>query len=199
MPAHDRLLEAFTALARAEFGEGAGIVRLAACRDAGGRTVLVGTPRPLGEEPAAWRAVRGPEPHPGPRPPLGAKLTERAYFDGAKAFADARAADEAVLLDAAGRLVEGARSNLLVVTAAGRLVRPRPQLGAVAGLALELVVERVPDLEDAEVDDTMLAEARELIAVNAVRGAAPVVTLDGRPVGDGRPGPRALALREQLA
>jgi branched-subunit amino acid aminotransferase/4-amino-4-deoxychorismate lyase len=34
--------------------------------------------------------------------------------------------------------------------------------------------------------------------LNAVRGACPVVELDGRPVGDGKPGPAALRLREVL-
>ena len=58
--------------------------------------------------------------------------------------------------------------------------------------------QRLPEIAESDLHRRALGEARELIAVNAVRGASPVVELDGRPVGDGRPGPAALRLREIL-
>jgi branched-subunit amino acid aminotransferase/4-amino-4-deoxychorismate lyase len=39
------------------------------------------------------------------------------------------------------------------------------------------------------VSRAQLAAAREILATNAVRGVRPVIALDGRPVGDGKPGP----------
>ena len=44
-----------------------------------------------------------------------------------------------------------------------------------------------------------VSRCRELIALNSVRGARPVLELDGKPVGDGRPGPRAAELDSILA
>ncbi len=43
-----------------------------------------------------------------------------------------------------------------------------------------------------------LRAAQEIIAVNAVRGARPVVELDGAPVADGRPGPWSERFAEAL-
>ena len=53
----------------------------------------------------------------------------------------------------------------------------------------------------AEVDITRvdLSRARELIGVNAVRGACAITALDGQPVGDGQPGDWSRRLAEALA
>ena len=95
--------------------------------------------------------------------------------------------------------MEGARSNLLIVTANGELVTPDLKLGAVAGIGVQITRERVPELAPTTLDRSALERARELIAVNGVRIACPVVTVDGRPVGDGSPGPWAKRLQELLA
>jgi branched-subunit amino acid aminotransferase/4-amino-4-deoxychorismate lyase len=57
----------------------------------------------------------------------------------------------------------------------------------------------VPDLERERLDRGDVAEAEELMAINAVRGVVAIVELDGRPVGGGRPGPRAGDLRRVSA
>ncbi|MGE3235133.1 MAG: D-amino acid aminotransferase, partial [Thermoleophilia bacterium] len=41
--------------------------------------------------------------------------------------------------------------------------------------------------------------AREIVAVNALRGAVAIAAVDGAPVGDGAPGPLARALAVALA
>jgi branched-subunit amino acid aminotransferase/4-amino-4-deoxychorismate lyase len=196
-------LEALEALARESFPERAGCVRLEARDDGRGRACLVGSARELGPEPAAWSAVLSPLPHPGPSAWPGAKLTARAFYERAVRDAATAGADEALLLDAEGRLVEGARTNLVVALGPHDLRTPALARGAVAGVARELALERVPELREADVAAGELRGARELLALNAVRGAVAVVRLDGRAVGDGRPGPwaarLALALRDAPA
>ena len=49
------------------------------------------------------------------------------------------------------------------------------------------------------VPERELRSAREIVVANAVRGARPVVRLDGRAVGDGRPCPWARRLDAALA
>jgi D-alanine transaminase len=197
--AEQRVLRAFTELARAAFGEAPGVVRLQASRDAEGTLHLVGVPRALGPETDAWSAVvvRLPGAS-GPGAAGGAKVASRLAQALAIDAARAAGADEALLLDAAGRLVEGARTNAIVVGADGRLATPPLALGAVAGIAREVLLERVPELEERVVLEPELRRAREIVATNSVRGARPVVRLDGAPVGDGRPGPWARRLDAAL-
>jgi branched-subunit amino acid aminotransferase/4-amino-4-deoxychorismate lyase len=114
---------------------------------------------------------------------------------------DARAAgvDEAILLDASGTLIEGATSNLFVASQEGRLWTPAIASGAVAGIARSLALERIPEIEERDIAKSELLAAKELIAVNAVRGARPITRLNDRKVGDGRPGPWSARLADALA
>jgi branched-subunit amino acid aminotransferase/4-amino-4-deoxychorismate lyase len=197
--AEERVLRALEELARAAFGEGPGVVRLQASRDAEGNLHLVGVPRALGPETDAWSAVVVRLPGAaGPAAAAGAKVASRLAQALATDAARAAGADEALLLDAAGRLLEGARTNAIVVDAAGRLATPPLELGAVAGVAREVLLERVPELVERVVLEPELRRAGEIVATNAVRGARPVVRLDGAPVGDGRPGPWARRLDAAL-
>ena len=81
----------------------------------------------------------------------------------------------------------------------GRLSTPDLSLGAVAGVAREILREQVPELETATIRRDQLTRAREIIAVNAVRGAAAIVSLDAANVADGEPGPWAARLGAMLA
>jgi branched-subunit amino acid aminotransferase/4-amino-4-deoxychorismate lyase len=181
------------------FGRGEGVVRLQAGRDAEGRPQLLGSSRPLGPEPPHWRAELAPDPHPGPGRWSGVKLAGATAIEAAREHARARGLDEALLCDRSGFLVEGARSNLLWVDAAGRLGTPDPARGAVRGLCWELLRERLPELACADLHRDALPGVVELVAVNAVRGARPILCVDGWPVGDGEPGPWAARLEELLA
>ncbi len=193
-------LRAFDELAGAAFGGGSGVVRLQASRDAAGNLHLVGMPRALGEDRDAWSAVVVRLPGvAGPAPVPGAKLTSRLAHALATDAARAAGADEALLVDAAGRLVEGARTNAIVVDATGRPSTPPLELGAVAGIAREVLLERVPELRQRIVPEVELHRAREIVVANAVRGARAVVRLDGAAVGDGAPGPWARRLDAALA
>ena len=190
--------EALRALARAAFGSGRGVVRLQASRDGAGGVHLVGVPRALGPEGAPWTARVAAFAHHGPAPWGGAKVSGHPLLALARDAARTAGADEALLLDAAGYLVEGSRSSLVLVTADGALVTPPLRRGGVSGVARGLLLQAERELHEADVSREGLATARELVAVNAVRFAVPVTTLDGRPVGNGRPGPAAARLARLL-
>ncbi len=159
---------------------------------------LLAETRPLGPEPRTWRAAIARALHPGPGAFRNAKSIDVPAWDAARAERIAAGVDEVLLFDAANRLVEGSRTNLIVVTAEGRLLTPALRLGPVEGLGLEIVREGLgPDAlrESDAIDRERLASASELIAVNAVRGAAAIAVLDGCPMGDGQEGPVASRLR----
>ena len=120
----------------------------------------------------------------------------------AKQSAREAGAYETWFVDKAGFVTEGASSNAWIVTAQGRLVT-RPPDGAIlpgvtratlieVAAALGVVVEeRAFTLEEA-------FEAREALMSSATTVALPVVAIDGRPVGDGRPGATARGLRSRF-
>jgi branched-chain amino acid aminotransferase len=190
---------ALLAEAQRAFPDREGVVRLEARATGAGAPALATTNRELGAEPAQWRAAVAREPHPGPAPWSAAKTNARAHYERALADATAAGADEALLADAAGFLVEGARTNLVVVLAGGALVTPPLARGAQAGIGRTMLLERVQELVEADVALAELPAAHELVAVNAVRGARPVVALDGRPVGAGIPGPWSERLARAFA
>ena len=192
-------LEGMLTLGKAHFGDREGVVRLQASRDGAGLLHLVGVARAVGPEPAEWRAISPPFPHEGPAPYSGAKVTNHLLFAMAREQAVRAGVDEATLFDGEGFLIEGARSNFVVALSDGSLATPSLRRGGVAGVAREILLEKLPEIAEAELHQRTLGEIRELIAVNAVRGSRPVVVLDGKPVGDGKPGPAAQQLRETLA
>ncbi|HEX5066707.1 MAG TPA: aminotransferase class IV [Myxococcota bacterium] len=173
---------ALHALAAKALPGGEGAVRIQLSRDARGLR-LVGIPRGLGADPPVWSAIRAPHAHEGALVAGGHKLTNRLVHVLAADAARAAGADEALLFDRDGYLVEASRSNVLLVDADERLVSPPLERGAVAGVALEVVAERLP-LAWRDVRPAQLRAARALFAVNAVRGVRPIARLDGEAVGD---------------
>jgi len=193
-PADPQILaRALAELARAAFGDGDGVVRLQLSRDAGGALHVVGAARELGDEPRELRAVTAPFAHPGALlaggPKLSHRLLQALAFDAARA---ARA-DEALLFDGSGRLVEGARTNVVALAADGALCMPPAARGAVAGVALEVASERLA-IESRDLSLGDLLAARGVALLNAVRGARALVALDGAELG-----PESRALAERLA
>jgi branched-subunit amino acid aminotransferase/4-amino-4-deoxychorismate lyase len=189
---------ALAELAEAAFGAGTGVVRLQVSRDGDGRLHLVGVPRPLGREPLTWSAIVVRTPGTGAALHGGLKVTSRLALALAGDAARRAGADEALIVDASGHLVEGSRSNLLVVTEGGEPRLPPLARGGVDGIARRVALERVEGLRQGDVDERELARAREIVALNAVRGARPVTRVDGNGVGDGRAGPWARRLAEAL-
>ncbi|HKA16584.1 MAG TPA: aminotransferase class IV [Myxococcota bacterium] len=182
-PADPHLLRRALRELAAGFSGGEGIVRLQLSRDGDGSLHVVGVPRDLGDDPAAWTAVTAPFPHPGAPLAGGPKLTHRLLPALALDAARASGADEALLFDVAGRLVEGARTNIVALGRDGEICTPPTERGAVAGVALEVAGERLPALSRRDLSRRDLLAARGVAAINAVRGARALVALDGAPLG----------------
>ena len=193
-----RVRAALSELSRAALPGGEGIVRLQISGDGSGGRHLIGVPRGLGADPPEWSAVTAPLTHPGPLLAGGHKLTNRLVQELASDEARDAGVDEALLFDPAGRLVEGARSNLIILDDAGPVTPPLSR-GAVAGVCLEILRERFPALREQDVDRKRLLAAREVLAVNSVRFVVPVGSLDGRPLASGEGGSLCAELGQALA
>ncbi len=105
---------------------------------------------------------------------------------------------EGLMLDTAGRVIEGTTSNLFLVTADG-LVTPDLAHAGVAGIMRDLVLEEADTLDVAarvaSVSREDLSYAEELFLSNSLFGIWPIRSLDGRVY---RVGPLALRLRDRL-
>jgi D-alanine transaminase len=104
--------------------------------------------------------------------------------------ADQGAAETLLLRD--GRLTEGSASNVFTVTG-GVIASPPNGPPLLPGISAEVVedaarLEGVP-LERRDVPEAELGAADEIWITSASREVLAVTTLDGRPVGKGRPGP----------
>lgn len=181
-----QVIRALEELGSAAFPDGEGIVRIQATRDGDGELHLVGIPRELADDEPTWSATLSKITHEGLTPYSGCKTTNRLLFALALDKAREVGADEALLFDFSGLLVEGARSAIFVVGREGALSTPPLERGCVLSIAREVVMERIPQVIVRDVSRTDLRSAEEIVSVNAVRGVRPITTLDGRPVG-GRP------------
>src|SRR3990172_11152820 len=142
-----------------------------------------------------------------------ARVKSLNYLDNLLAREEARrsGAGEALLLNTQDFIAEGAASNVFLVRN-GTLVTPGVEAGALPGITRPAVLELAGE-EGIEVVETSLplaglAGADEAFLTNSVMEVMPLVSVDGRPVGPGRPGPlterlarryRDLVARETLA
>lgn len=135
-----------------------------------------------------------------PESPLaGVKSTSRADSVLARLEAERAGADDAIYATPDGSLTEGTIANLFLVTGT-ELATPPLAEGILAGTMRTWLLEHAAELGlqavERRVWRTDVGDADEAIFTSSVAGAQPVVALDGRPVGDGRPGPRWRAIRE---
>lgn len=91
-----------------------------------------------------------------------------------------------------GMLKEGAASNIFVVRNGVLLAPPKTQLmlpGITYDVILELAESRGQPLEIREIAETELRVADEVWMTSSTKEVLAITTLDGQPVGSGRPGP----------
>jgi branched-subunit amino acid aminotransferase/4-amino-4-deoxychorismate lyase len=185
--AHD-VESLFVESADSAFAKGDGILRIEWSQAAGDEPRLQVTPRAIGTEPPAWRAGICEATHPGPGQRFNSKYVDVSAYDIARKQVAESEFDEMLLFDDAGLLVEGGRANILVVTESGKALTPDPALGPVEGLGLTIVRESQSEVSFARLTEAEIRGARELMAVNAVRGVVPIIEFDGAPIADGLPG-----------
>jgi branched-chain amino acid aminotransferase len=110
-----------------------------------------------------------------------------------------RGARTAILLDADGCVAEGPGFNVVIAKDG---VLASPSRNALPGITRTTVFEIADTMGIAatlrDVTSHELYEADELIAVTTAGGVTPITSLDGRPVGDGTPGPLTVALRDRF-
>ncbi len=122
------------------------------------------------------------------------------YLDNVLARREAakRGADEALMLNAAGALACASAANLFLVEN-GALVTPSLAQGALPGVTRAAVIElaaadAIPVHEEAVTPERLFAAA-EAFVTNSLIGLRPLVTADGRPIGNGAPGPLTRTLQ----
>ncbi len=114
--------------------------------------------------------------------------------------------DNGVFIDANGHVGESSNMNVAFVTADGVLRHPKFDhilSGCTARRMLELApaLQSSGLLEGVEVCDIPVADARaarEMLLIGSSVKVAPIVEWDGRPIGDGRPGPVSKALLQLI-
>jgi D-alanine transaminase len=111
-------------------------------------------------------------------------------------------ARDAWFVDKDGAITEGASMNAWIVTQAGVVVT-RPADHAILRGITRTVLFNVIKAQGLRLEERAftLAEAyaaREAFATAASQIVLPVVRIDGRPIGEGRPGPVATALRREF-
>ena len=119
----------------------------------------------------------------------------------AKDEAEEKGADEAILLDGQGHVAEGSGCNLFLVRDGALITAP------ITGDILEGITRRtmmqfardsgIP-IEERDIDRSELYIVDEAFFCGTGVQIAPIASIDGRPVGDGIPGPITLKIREMF-
>jgi D-alanine transaminase len=118
----------------------------------------------------------------------------------ARQAAQEAGAQEAWLVDDRGFITEGAACNAWIVTADGTLVT-RPANGDILRGVTRTVLLRAFSHENIALVERPFSideakSAKEAFVTSATSTVMPVISVDGVPVGDGRPGPVTRKLRE---
>jgi D-alanine transaminase len=113
-----------------------------------------------------------------------------------------RGAREAWLVDKDGMVTEAASANAWIVTADGRLVTRHADHAILRGITRAVTMEALKaqglSLEERGFSLDEAYAAREAFITSATQTVMPVVRIDGRPIGDGKPGQIAAALRREF-
>lgn len=127
----------------------------------------------------------------------GAKVAN--YLVAVLAMREARAqgAQEALIRDHTGNIVEGSTSNVFAVRGSS-LVTPPESAGILPGITRGRVISAAEELglelEYHALSSARLFEYDELFICSSLRELLPVVRVDGRPIGEGVPGSSTRAL-----
>jgi 4-amino-4-deoxychorismate lyase len=142
------------------------------------------------------------------KPPLYAITKSVTYLPNVLMQMEAQehGLDNGVFIDEAGNVGESSNMNVAFVGADGTLRHPKFDhilSGCTSLRLLELAtaLQTRGAITGIEVCDIPVAEARasrEMLLIGSSVKVAPIVEWDGKPIGDGKPGPISRALRELL-
>jgi branched-chain amino acid aminotransferase len=135
---------------------------------------------------------------------MTAGIKTLAYTDAIAGLLEAQrtGADEALFLDTEAHCSEASASNLFVWTGQA-LITPPLSCGALPGITRAAVLELAHGLgltvSDDPFDREQLCSGAEAFLTSSLRGIAPLVRVDGRSLGEGRPGPVTRRLADAYA
>jgi 4-amino-4-deoxychorismate lyase len=142
------------------------------------------------------------------KPPLYAVTKSVNYLPNVLMQMEAleRGLDNGIFIDEAGNVGESSNMNVAFITADGTLKHPKFDhilSGCTSLRLLELAkaLQARNLINGIQVCDIPVAEARaarEMLLIGSSVKVAPIVEWDQKPIGDGKPGPLARALRELL-
>ena len=128
---------------------------------------------------------------------VGAKVTNYLASLLALREAKGKGAAEALIVDARGEVIEGASSNVFIVRG-GELVTPPESAGILAGITRATVItvakELALPLRFARLAPADIYAADEVFITSSIREIVPAVSVDGRVIGGGLPGPVCRAI-----
>jgi branched-chain amino acid aminotransferase group I len=122
------------------------------------------------------------------------RLKSTSYLENVLARQEARAAgaDEALLFNEKGFVAEGSSTNIFLVNEE-MLITPSTESGALPGITREAVLELAKSMgivtvvKQAELRE--LLTAREAFLTNSILEIMPLIRLDNKHIGSGKPGP----------
>jgi len=110
----------------------------------------------------------------------------------AKVEANQFKADDALMVNVWGHLTECTTSNFFFVQD-GRVMTPAEECGILSGITRLTVIQLAREngilIEEGKWPAEILLKADEAFITGTVKKVVPVTRIDGRPVGDGAPGP----------
>jgi branched-chain amino acid aminotransferase group I len=121
------------------------------------------------------------------------RLKSTCYMENVLARTAARAAgcDEAIFLNEQGYLAEASTTNIFLVNR-GELITPCFESGVLPGITRDAVlgIARASNIKATErwVELNELIEAAEAFVTNSIVELMPLVSVEGRPIGTGKPG-----------
>jgi D-alanine transaminase len=120
----------------------------------------------------------------------------------ARQAAKEKGAYEAWLVDADGMITEGAASNAWIVSHDGVIITRHIDNAILRGVTrttlLDLIAADGLRLEERGFSLSEAKNAREAFITGATTLVMPVVSIDGQPIGDGRPGALTISLRKRF-
>jgi 4-amino-4-deoxychorismate lyase len=133
------------------------------------------------------------------KPPFFARVKSTNYLPNVLVVLEAKdhGADNGIFIDGRGMVAEGSNMNVAFVTRE-RVFRHPPFDAILSGITVKRILQMAQrlaqegELRDIRVGDVSVAEGREaaeMMLIGSSVKVAPVVQWDGRPVGDGKPGP----------
>jgi branched-chain amino acid aminotransferase len=161
---------------------------------------------PTAEELARGAAVCVPARLRNDRRALAPAAKTGNYLNNVLALVEARRAggEDAILLNVEGHVTEATTANVFWVKD-GEVLTPSHDCGILAGITRTLLIWALRKegtvVREGRFTYSDLVAADEVMLTGTVRGVSPVVTIDGKPVGSGVPGPltqRLVATYEEI-